>query len=390
VWVAPAGGGEARCLTVELDRTAEDAMLTDTAAASDPGLVWSGDGQHLYFQVSDQGNTHLYRVGADGGDAECVVGGRRRVHDFSLSRDGQRVAFVAADPLNPGDVYVCAADGADERRLTRVNEGYLRSVALSEPEEFWVESQAEDRLPIQAWLLRPAGFEEGRKYPVVLEVHGGPHSMYGNVFFHEFQLLAAQGYAVVYANPRGSQGYGDAFTKAAVGAWGERDMPDLMAVLDHVVGMGFVDANRQAVLGGSYGGFMTNWLVGHTDRFRAAITMRCVSNLYSFYGTSDIGFRFGEYEIGGMPWENRDQYLRLSPISYVERMTTPLLILHSEADYRCPIEQAEQLFVMLKRLGREVEFVRFPDESHGLSRNGKPKHRVERLQHILRWFERYL
>lgn len=167
-------------------------------------------------------------------------------------------------------------------------------------------------------------------------------------------------------------------------------MPDLMAAVDHVLSLGFVDEQRMGVTGGSYGGYMTLWVIGHTDRFKAAVTQRCVSNLYSFYGTSDIGWHFFDYEFGGPPWSETERYLKYSPITYVEHMTTPLLIVHSERDFRCPIEQGEQVFISLKRLGREVEFVRFPDENHNLSRTGKPKHRIERLEHILRWFDTHL
>jgi len=387
VWVAD--GGTIRCLTEGLGRTVGDAGINDTCAPANPGLAWTPDGW-IYFQVSDSGNTHVYRVPAAGGDPSLVVGGQRRVLDFSVSPDGSRIAFVAGDPLNPCDVYVCRANGSDERRLTAVNEEFFSSVALSEPEEFRVPSHAEDRAEIHGWVMKPIGFEPGRKYPMVLEIHGGPHGMYANHYFHEFQLLAAQGYVVVYTNPRGSQGYGTEYASYTRAAWGEKDMPDLMAAVDYVIEQGYVDPNRLGVTGGSYGGYMTNWVIGHTDRFKAAVTQRCVSDLYSFFGTSDIGFHFGAYEWGGVPWEARETYVRLSPITYVENMKTPLLIIHSEEDYRCPIAQAEQLFISLKKLGREVEFVRFPNENHNLSRSGKPKHRVERLQYILGWFQRYL
>jgi dipeptidyl aminopeptidase/acylaminoacyl peptidase len=390
LWTVAAGGGEPESLTAALDRSVEDAVLTDTAASSKPGPVWSPDGRWIYVQVSDQGNVHLYRVSPGGGEPQLVVGGRRRVLDFSLSADGPRIACIVSEPLNPCDIIVCSADGSDERRLTRVNEDFFATVELSEPGEVWLPSASEDRRPIHAWIMKPIGFREGVRYPLVLEIHGGPHAMYGNVYFHEFQLLAAQGYVVLYTNPRGSQGYGQEFLSCTRGAWGEADMPDLMGAVDAVIERGFVDPSRLGVTGGSYGGFMTNWVIGHTDRFKAAVTQRCVSNLASFYGTSDIGFHFSEYEIGGTPWEQPELYRRLSPLTYAPQMKTPLLILHSEQDYRCPIEQAEQLFVWLKKLGRTVEFVRFPDESHGLSRSGKPKHRVERLQHILRWFAEYL
>ncbi|MDI3340402.1 MAG: S9 family peptidase [Sphaerobacter sp.] len=387
VWVA--AGGDIRCLTTGLGRSVGDFGINDTFASANPGLSWTTS-CYLYFQVSDAGNTHIYRLPAAGGDPELVVGGQRRVLDFSVSQDGSRIAFVAGDPLNPCDVFVCSGDGSDERRLTAVNEEFFSTVALSRPEEFRVPSQAEDRGEVHGWVMKPIGFEPGRKYPMVLEIHGGPHGMYANHYFHEFQLLAAQGYVVVYTNPRGSQGYGEAHASYTRGAWGEKDMPDLMAAVDYVIAQGYVDPNRLGVTGGSYGGYMTNWVIGHTDRFKAAVTQRCVSDLYSFFGTSDIGFHFGAYEWGGVPWESRETYQRLSPITYVEQIKTPLLILHSEEDYRCPIAQAEQLFISLKKLGREVEFVRFPGENHNLSRSGKPKHRVERLQFILGWFERYL
>lgn len=391
VWIASAGGGDGRDLTAALDRSVGDGVTGDTAIGSDSGLFWSPDGDHIYFPIEDHGNSHVYQVGVVSGDMKRVIGGERRVAGLSLSADGRRMAFVGCTPTNPCDVVICDSDGSNERQLTHVNADFFSSVAISEPEEIRFQSHAEDHAEIQGWVMKPIGFQEGQKYPLALEIHGGPHAQYGNVYFHEFQLLAAQGYVVLYTNPRGSQGYGAAFTKYTIGNWGETDMPDQMAAVDYVIDRGYVDPNRLAVLGGSYGGFMTNWVVSHTDRFRAAVTMRCVSNLFSFYGTSDIGFHFGELEVGGVtPWEDREAYIRMSPITYVQNIKTPMLIIHSEQDYRCPIEQGEQMFVMLKKLGREVEMVRFPGESHGLSRGGKPKHRVERLDFILDWFDRYL
>lgn len=390
VWLAVAGGDrEPRNLTASIDRPAGDFAIGDTAVETDCGLAWSPDGSMLYFQVSDAGNVHLYRIPVAGGDAERVVGGVRRVLHFSLSRDG-RVVFVASDPLNPGDVAVCSADGSDERRLTAVNAELLDAVELSMPEEFRIASQAEGQCEIHGWIMKPVNFQEGRRYPMILEIHGGPHGMYANAYFHEFQLLAARGYVVGYTNPPGSQGYGESFAKYTQGAWGEKDMPDVMAAVDYSVAQGYVDPNRLGVTGGSYGGYLTNWIIGHSDRFQAAVTQRCVSNLASMYGTSDIGFSFGEYEFGGTPWDAPERFARLSPITYVNEIRTPLLVIHSEQDYRCPVEQAEQLYVALKRLRREVEFVCFPDESHGLSRSGKPEHRVERLEWILGWFGRFL
>ncbi|HEX5164272.1 MAG TPA: S9 family peptidase, partial [Thermomicrobiales bacterium] len=389
LWVVPAGGGEARNLSGDFDRSIGDSAMSDVYAGSSNRPLWAPDGASLLMLVSDSGSTHIYRVSLDGGDITRITGGERRVSGVSLSSDGKTIAYVAGTSTNPGDLYVANIDGSDERQLTNLNQDFLGSLTLSEPEEFRVPSQS-DGAEIQGWVMKPVGFEAGKKYPMILEIHGGPHAMYSNHMMHEFQLMAARGYVVVYCNPRGSAGYGEDFTTYTHKAWGEKDMPDVMAAVDHVVSQGYVDANRLGITGGSYGGYMTLWMIGHTDRFKAAVTQRCVSNLYSFYGTSDIGFTFGEYEFGGTAWEQREHFMKYSPITYVDKVTTPLLIVHSEQDYRCPIEQAEQVFISLKKLGREVEFVRFPDENHNLSRTGKPKHRIERLEFIIGWFDSHL
>ncbi len=390
LWVVEPSGSGLRSLTSGLDRMVGDTSAVDTASGAETEMIWSGDSSSILFNVSDEGNAHVRRVRVDGGDAELVVGGTRRVMNYSVSADGSTIGFSAGTSTNPCDIFVCKGNGSDERQLTHANKEFFSSVLISEPEEIRVESQADDKATIHGWIMKPIGFEEGKKYPMVLEIHGGPHAMYANAYFHEFQLLAAQGYVVVYGNPRGSQGYGSDFSSCTKGVWGSSDMPDLMALVDYAIDQSYVDPNRLGVTGGSYGGFMTTWVVGHTDRFKAAVTQRPVTNMYSFYGTSDIGSTFGDYETGGNPWENTDQFLKMSPITYVDKIVTPLMIIHSEQDYRCPIEQSEQLFVALTMLGRETEFVRFPNESHGLSRMGKPAHRIERLQSILGWFEKHL
>jgi dipeptidyl aminopeptidase/acylaminoacyl peptidase len=390
LWIVEPNGSGLKKITEGLDRHIGDTSAVDTASGADVPVVWSGDSTSILFQVSDHGNVHVMRASIDGGDVEQVIGGKRRIMSFSVSDDGKTIGFSAGTSTNPCDVYSCAADGSGEKRLTSVNEEFFNTVDVSVPEEIEVESLSDDHAKIHGWIMKPIGFQEGQKYPLVLEIHGGPHAMYGNAYFHEFQLLAAQGYAVVFGNPRGSQGYGSEFSSCTKGEWGFSDMPDVMALVDHAIGLGYVDPERLGVTGGSYGGFMTSWIVGHTDRFKAAVTQRPVTNLYSFYGTSDIGSTFGDYETGGTPWADTEQFLRMSPITYVDKVVTPLLFIHSEQDYRCPIEQSEQMFVALKMLGRETELVRFPNESHGLSRMGKPAHRIERLNAILGWFENYL
>ena len=221
----------------------------------------------------------------------------------------------------------------------------------------------------------------------MLEVHGGPHAAYGNAFFHEFQVLAGRGYAVLYLNPRGSHGYGDRFVQACIGDWGGDDYLDLMAGVDHALELGWADPKRVYVTGGSYGGFMTNWIVGHTDRFRAAVTQRSISNNISAFGTSDIGWHFWEAEHRATPWENAGKLVERSPLTYVKNVRTPLLILHAERDFRCPIEQAEQLFVALKMLGKEAVFVRYQDDNHDLTRGGKPRNRIDHCRRIVDWFD---
>jgi len=388
LWVMTPDGNECRNLSADFDATLEDSLLTDAFGPSKPGLLWSPDGRWIFTQVSEQGAVRLYRFPVSGGAPECIIGGARRVLDFSLSADGRWIAAVIADPVDPGSVWLMAADGSSSRCLADPNAAWKEEVEILGPEQMWVSSPVDGR-PIHAWVLRPANAGGGR-VPLVLSIHGGPHGMYGWAYCHEFQVLAAEGYGVVYANPRGSQGYGEAFLACTRGAWGEADMPDLMAVVDAVLAQGWADPERLGVCGGSYGGYMTNWIIGHTNRFRAAVSMRCVSELVSMYGTSDIGVYFSEWEIGATPWDDPEQYRRLSPLTYAPNMRTPLLLLHAEEDWRCPIAQAEQLFTWLRRMGRTVELVRFPGEGHNLTRSGRPRHRLEHLEHELRWFRTYL
>ncbi|MBX6342038.1 MAG: S9 family peptidase, partial [Thermomicrobiaceae bacterium] len=285
-------------------------------------------------------------------------------------------------------VYATDGEGRQERAVSAVNADWLAEVTLAAPER--ITYLGEGGVEIDGWVLKPPGFRPGVRYPLILEIHGGPHAMYGSTYFHELQVLAARGYVVLYANPRGSTGRGQEFVAAAMGDWGGVDYRDLMAGVDHVLSLGYVDEHRLGVTGGSYGGYMTNWIIGQTDRFKAAVTQRSTCNRYNLLGTSDLVWSYGPWEFRGYPWDEPEFHLERSPISYVRRMRTPLLILHSEQDYRCPIEQAEQLFVALKLLGREVEFVRFPNESHELSRAGRPDHRVERLRRIVDWFGQHL
>jgi dipeptidyl aminopeptidase/acylaminoacyl peptidase len=261
-------------------------------------------------------------------------------------------------------------------------------IALSPPERLPVRTG--DGVEIDAWVIKPPGLREGVRYPLILEIHGGPHAMYGYSLMHEFQALVSQGYVVAYGNPRGSTGYGQQFVTAALGDWGGIDYQDVMAIVDAACELDFVDQQRLGVTGGSYGGYLTNWIVTQTDRFNAAVTQRSSSNRHSIFGTSDLIWSFSEWEFNGLPFNEVDFYYDRSPISHVESVTTPILLLASEQDHRCPIEQSEQFFTALKRLRRTAEFVRFPNESHNLSRSGRPDRRLERLRLMMGWFGRFL
>lgn len=391
LWCVPADGVDgtaAQCLSDVLDRSLANHILGDLRAGQETlAPHWTPDGRWIYTLVSDRGCCHVVRFSAAGGEVERVVGGERQVYAFDLTPDGHGVVFAASSPLEPGECFI-ARRGEGERCLTQVNSEWLGQVRLSAPQRLLYRSF--DGQEIEGWLLRPPDAEPGRRYPLILYIHGGPHALYGYTFMHEFQFLAARGFAVLYTNPRGSQGYGQHFAACIRQGWGTLDYQDVMAGVEAALRFNDIDPQRLGVAGGSYGGYLTNWIVGHTDRFKAAVSERSVTNLYSFYGTSDIGWYFAEFEVGGTPQENARAYLEHSPIAYADRITTPLLILHSENDLRCPIEQAEQLFAALKRRGRTVEFVRFPDEDHNLSRSGQPRHRIERLHRIAGWFERYL
>ncbi|MUK88812.1 prolyl oligopeptidase family serine peptidase [Ornithinibacillus sp. L9] len=379
---------ERTCLSGEWDFQLGDLMIGDTRlGSSTTGPVWSKNEDKLFFIGTDHGATGLYQVNLQG---ELKVLYKNDNHVFGFTYDENTESFVigVSTPTNPCNYYLLDHE-SNLSRLTNANTKFLEEVELSEPET--ITYQANDGWDIQGWLLRPYGFEEGKKYPFVLEIHGGPHAMYGQTFFHEMQLLAAKGYVVLYTNPRGSHGYGQEFVDACRADYGGNDYTDLMSAVDYALeNYSFIDEDRLGVTGGSYGGFMTNWIVGHTNRFKAAVTQRSISNWLSFYGVSDIGYFFTKWELGHNLLDDTTKLWEFSPLKYAEKVETPLLILHGEQDYRCPIEQGEQLFVALKHLRKEVEFVRFPGASHELSRSGKPEMRIERLNHICRWFEKYL
>ncbi len=390
LWVIPANGGAARDLTPTLDLNIGLDVSSDSRAglsASRP--VWSPESDALSFLASTCGTTPLWRVALDGDAPRRIVDGVRQVQSFAFAQNGQTLALNLGDGLNSGDVYVRTATGTEPRRLTDANGDFFSTVECVALEAFTFEGA--EGWAVQGWLIPPVGRRDGEKYPLVLEIHGGPHTAYGEMFFFEFQCLAAQGQGVLFINPRGSTGYGERFAMASNDDWGGGDYRDLMLGVDAAMARApWIDGARLGVTGGSFGGYMTNWIITQTDRFKAAVAQRSICNMVSKWGVSDIGYLGNDLQWGGPPWENHQFYLDRSPLTHVTKVVTPLLLVHSERDLRCPIEQAEQFFTALKYLRREVELVRFPDEGHELSRSGQPLHRLERLQRIAGWFRDHL
>jgi dipeptidyl aminopeptidase/acylaminoacyl peptidase len=394
IYAIPAGGGRSRDLTPKLDQWPFNMVISDTARSMVGGFILpfrtAQSEERLAFAVNEHGACRLYSIPAGGGRPRIEFGGAVNVLDVSVTPGGARAATVAAQAMDCGDIYAFDLDGSDERRqLTHLNRATFGSLRLTEPEEMIFGSARNKNVPVHGWVLKPPGFRKDRRYPLVLNVHGGPMAQYGYTFFHEMHLLAAQGYVVVFVNPRGSSGYGLRFMNCIENRWGKLDYDDLMGVVDQMVRKRYVDRSRLGVLGGSYGGFMTTWIVGHTNRFKAAVTQRQLGNYMIQVAASDFGY-YRIYGRGSAPWQTPMKYLKDSPNYYVDRMQTPLLIIHSENDLRCPISQADELFTFLKWQRKTVELIRFENEFHGLSRGGKPQNRRERLKRILDWFERYL
>ena len=382
LWVVPLTGEGPRCLTATFDQAVTDSLITDMRAGHGSRLCWSPAGDRVYFLASGPGVTSLYSSDLEG-NVRQEASGQRRIFDYDLAHGV--VAFVASDTNNPGELHILT-QGA-EAQLTDLNP-WLHDRYVAQPERH--QFTAPDGWVIEGWVLKPEGLDAQMIHPLVLEVHGGPHGQYGWAFFHELQVLAGMGYVVLYVNPRGSDGYGERFRREVVRDWGGKDYVDLMSALDQVIERtGYVDTARIGIGGGSYGGYMTNWAIGQTDRFSAAVSMRSISNLVSEYAQHDIVL-WGTLELGPPPWPDLDELWRRSPIRYVKNIKTPLLLTCGEMDLRCAISQSEELFGAMRLLGKTVELIRFPEESHDLSRSGRPDRRVERLRRISGWYERFL
>ncbi|MGH9854018.1 MAG: S9 family peptidase [Blastocatellia bacterium] len=370
----PGGGGQIENLTAAWD------LL--------PGAPsWSGDGKFVYFSGGIGGASHLFRVAASGGAVEQVTQGDRMLGAFSLSAAFDRIAYSATDSSRPSEIFSARIDGSNEKKLSGVNDAFAGGVFLSRAERILYPSK--DGTQIEGWVLLPPGYDPAKgKYPLILNIHGGPHGAYGNNFSFQFQLLAANGYVVLYTNPRGSTNYGEKFLWATWGGWGVLDYDDVMAGVDHAMKKYAIDERRMGVTGYSYGGFLTNWVITHTSRFTAAIAGAGISNWISDYGTADIP-RTKESEFFGTPWEpqSRELMIKLSPITHAANATTPTLFVHGEADLRVPIEQAEQMYVALKKRRVPAKFIRYPDSYHG---GWTPWNTAHRYYQEMRWWGQYL
>jgi dipeptidyl aminopeptidase/acylaminoacyl peptidase len=371
LWSVPSGGSDPPRRLTDAER-----WDVDNFGAGGP-LELLVDEDAVTTITQERGAVHLYRFPADGGEPACLLGGRRQVLDYT--RANGVIVAVVSDDSTVGEV-VALRDGR-EAALSDFGATLARSTSLRPMAE--IETSAPDGYPVHGWVVKPAG---RGPFPVLLMIHGGPFTQYGYRLFDEAQVYAGAGYAVVMGNPRGSSGYGEAHARAIVFDYGNLDVADLLALLDAALADPDLDGERVGVLGGSYGGFMTSWLVGHSGRFRAAISERAANAFDSFDGSSDIGVRFLDLYIGTDPERIRAQ----SPLTYADKIDTPMLLIHSEEDWRCPIEQAQRMFVALKRRRVEVEMLVFPGEGHELSRSGLPSHRVARFEAILDWWRRHL
>lgn len=409
LFIVSSADGSVRHVTKDFPDTIGNTNLTDMRGPADgASATWSKDGKFLYALSTREGRCEVVRFDVQSAefDAEVVIGGDRDIYGFAF--DGvENFVLSYATQIDPSRLVTVRLDQAQtcKREFRKVDEPMMETVSeffpahelqiddanrdlldelnLVQPEAFYYTSQ--DGYRVQGWVLKPAEYKEGEKYPVILEIHGGPQLNYGYAIFHEMQWFAARGYAVVLTNPRGGMSYGQEFANGVRHHYGEGDAADVINGLDFALReFSFLDDKRVAITGGSYGGFMTNWLVGHTDRFFAAASQRSITNWISFFGVSDVGPLFCESQ-HGLTVGDWEAMWKISPLAYVSNVNTPLLLIHSENDLRCPIEQAEQFYTAIKRRGGEVTLVRIPNASHGLSRNGKPKLRVERLEAIFNY-----
>jgi len=368
VVVASRNGQNLKSLTTKLDRSVRT-------------FQWAPDSKTIYFLYGSQGTYNIRSVPSKGGQFKDIMVGRYVINGFAVTPDGETFIVRKGDDTHQSELFSFRKKFT---RITRVNDSIMDQFIVQPVEEIWYKS--EDGSDVQGWIMKPVNFKKGEKYPLLLFIHGGPHGMSTISFRFDYQYYAANGYVVLYTNPRASLGYGEKFSREIWEDWGGRVYQDIIAGVDYVIQKGYVDEKKMGVTGASFGGYMTNWIIGHTDRFAAAVTVAGISNLTSFYGTTDEQF-FPEIEFKGMPWTNRDVYLKYSPIWYAENFKTPTMVIQGQYDFRVRSEQAEQMFTALQKAGVPSVYLWFPNEGHGV---GQPVHRILYYKTMLDWFDHFI
>jgi dipeptidyl aminopeptidase/acylaminoacyl peptidase len=376
LWTAPATGGV-------------PSTLVFTGTDYYPGdISWEEGGKAIWFGTGNHGEVHYFRLDPATKKVTALTKGPRAVRSMSVNAATGTLAYLSNDFTHLDEVYVSKADGSGERRISAANDSLFATLKLMPVERMTYKGA--DGWDVDGFLVKPVGWEPGKKYPMILSIHGGPAGQYGVDWYHEFHVYSGQGWAVFFSNPRGSTGYGHKFARGIAGEWGGKDYVDIMNGVDAVIKANpWIDTTRMGVTGGSYGGYMTNWIVGHTGRFKAAVTLRSVVNFISDDGTRDGAYGHKD-DFGGDIFQKFDLFWDRSPLKYADKVTTPILILHSDNDYRVPLEQGEQWFRALRHFGKTAEIVIFPRENHNLTRTGEPKHLVESLDWQVYWFQKYL
>lgn len=368
--VANMDGSQPACVSCGMDRSVS-------------AYVWGSDNR-IYFTIADRGGVHLYRSNETERTPRRLIDGARGVLSFDVAAN--RIAWVEMNPQRPSDVYAADSLGKNMRGLTALNDSLLATVHVQPYEELWYAGR--DGVKLQGWIVRPPQGAT-RTTPLAVEMHGGPHIMWGPgeaSMWLEYQSLAGAGYTVFFSNPRGSEGYGFAHTKAIHRNWGDLPMSDVLAGADTVIARGLANPDKQFITGGSYAGYLTAWIIGHTNRFKAAVAQRGVFDMVSWWGMANT-WRLYESEFGSAPWQDPKLALEASPIAYAGNINTPLLLLHGEQDFRVGLGGVQTLFRMLKAQGKEVQLVLYPREGHEITRSGEPKHRIDHMLRIIDWFE---
>jgi dipeptidyl aminopeptidase/acylaminoacyl peptidase len=372
LYLMDADGSNSKNLTASLDRDVRSPH-------------WSWDGKTLYFLVDDHGNSQLYSADPDSGEVKAISSGQQQLTDFSLANN-LMAAAVRSTPSEPGDVVMVPAyKQAAAVKLTHINESLMSQYQLGQFEELTYDSF--DGKNIQGWIIKPPNFDSTKKYPFILDIHGGPHAMYGVGFQHEMQIQAARGFVILYLNPRGSTGYGEEFGNIIHTKYPGDDYTDLMKGVDQMVAKGYIDPKKLCVTGGSGGGLLTAWTIGHTDRFAAAVSQYPVTNWITQAGTADGGYTHSALWLKAFPWEQPQQFLEHSPIYYAKNFKTPTMVITGEADLRTPIAESEELYFALKAQKVPAVLIRVPEEYHGI--RGRNSHYIEKIEQIMAWMERY-